>query len=221
LINFKTVKNNIIHFLGIHLVYFLMNFLCRTLIITLKNEQPVKRFLETKTNFVLAFWHGTMLVPWFYHKRNNFAALVSKSKDGLLLTKVLEPWKYKVIRGSSNSGGKNALNILVDEAKKNHSIAITPDGPIGPSKQIKPGAIIIAKRSNIPLVLLGVGYKRKRELRSWDKFEIPKFFSRANLIYSDPIYIAPELNYDETNKIIKECEIILNNLQKEAMVFVN
>ncbi len=58
-------------------------------------------------------------------------------------------------------------------------------------------------------------------LKNWDKFEIPFFFSRAKIIYSDPIYVSNELNYDETSDVIEECETKLNLLQQEAQVFSN
>ncbi len=66
-----------------------------------------------------------------------------------------------------------------------------------------------------------VGYKKRKVLKNWDKFEIPFFFSRAKIIYSDPIYVSNELNYDETSDMIEECETKLNLLQQEAQVFSN
>jgi len=79
--------------------------------------------------------------------------------------------------------------------------------------------VVAAKRANVPLVLLGVGYQKKRELSSWDKFQVPKFFSRTNLIYSDPIVIDQDLSYEETTKLIETCENKLNELQREAEIF--
>lgn len=185
----------------------------------MKNSNHVHEYHKNKRNYVLAFWHGTMLAPWYIHRDKNFAALVSKSKDGSLLERVLKPWKYSVIRGSSHTGGSVALGILIDFAKNEKSIAITPDGPRGPAFKMKPGAVVTAKRSGIPLVLVGVGFNRKRELNSWDKFQIPKAFSKVNLIYSDPINIERDLSYEDTSRILEECECKLNELQKEAGVF--
>jgi lysophospholipid acyltransferase (LPLAT)-like uncharacterized protein len=64
--------------------------------------------------------------------------------------------------------------------------------------------------------LTGVGIKNKRSLNSWDMFSIPKFFTKATLIYSDPIYIEKALAYEETSKVIDDCEIKMNELQEEA-----
>ena len=82
---------------------------------------------------------------------------------------------------------------------------------------MKAGAVIIAKKANIPLVLVGIGFCRKKILlQSWDKFQIPFLFSKAYAVYSDPIFIDNNLSYEETDKIIKETEDKLNNLQNQA-----
>jgi lysophospholipid acyltransferase (LPLAT)-like uncharacterized protein len=167
-------------------------------------------------NYVLAFWHGTMLLPWYLHGAPNFAALTSKSKDGDILAKILKKWKYNVVRGSSSTGGDVALEIMVEHAKNKYSVAITPDGPRGPKNKFKAGAVITAKKTGIPIVLVGVGFKRKKILSNWDKFEIPYFFTTAKVIYSELVYVDNNLSYEETSAIILNCEEKLNELQKMA-----
>ena len=195
--------------------------LCKSLKITVQNGATIENLKREKQNFVLAFWHGTMLLPWYLHGNPSFAALTSKSKDGDLLARILKKWKYNVVRGSSSVGGDVALGIMIDYTKNDYSIAITPDGPRGPRHKFKAGAVITAKKANVPIVLSGVGYKKRKVLKNWDKFEIPFFFSRAKIIYSDPIYVSNELNYDETSDVIEECETKLNLLQQQAQVFNN
>ena len=195
--------------------------LCKSLKINVQNGATIENLKSEKQNFVLAFWHGTMLLPWYLHGNPSFAALTSKSKDGDLLARILKKWKYNVVRGSSSVGGDVALDIMIDYTKNDYSIAITPDGPRGPRHKFKAGAVITAKKANVPIVLSGVGYKKRKVLKNWDKFEIPFFFSRAKIIYSDPIYVSNELNYDETSDVIEECETKLNLLQQEAQVFSN
>lgn len=217
--SFRKVRQDFLRVIGNYVLFTLASLLCRSLKINIKNSSSVDNFFTEKRRFILAFWHGTMLIPWFVHRDRNFAALVSKSKDGGLLERVLRPLNYRVVRGSSHTGGSVALGVLVDLARHEHSVAMTPDGPRGPVHKMKAGAVVAAKRANVPLVLLGVGYQKKRELSSWDKFQVPKFFSKVNLIYSDPIIIDQELSYDETTKVIENCEIKLNELQHEAEIF--
>lgn len=190
--------------------------LCRSMKITRLNYEHMYKLDKQNKNYIIAFWHGTMLLPWYLHGRPDTVALTSKSKDGDLLSRILKHWNYKVVRGSSSSGGDVALGIMVDYAKNNCSIAITPDGPRGPSHGFKAGAVIAAKKGGIPLILVGVGYGKKRVLNNWDKFEIPSFFSTSKVIYSDPIEFSANLSYDETSEEIKKCELLLNKLQKQA-----
>ncbi|MEJ5261464.1 MAG: lysophospholipid acyltransferase family protein [Ignavibacterium sp.] len=213
----KKVKQNLLRLLGNFFLKSAINLLCKSLKIEKVNQEVINDLQMKNQNFVLAFWHSTMLLPWYVHRNQNFAALTSLSKDGDLLARQLKSWNYKVVRGSSSKGGDVALGIMVDLAKNKYSIAITPDGPRGPVRQFKAGAVVTAKKSGIPVVLAGVGFDKKRKLKSWDSFEVPKFFSRAKIVYSEPIFVNSELSYDETSELIKKCEQMLNELQDSAL----
>jgi lysophospholipid acyltransferase (LPLAT)-like uncharacterized protein len=214
----KELKRKILRVTGNHLLSGSVNLLCRSLTINIVNGTSAGELENMNQNYVLAFWHSTMLVPWYLNRNKNYVGLTSKSKDGDLLARVLNKWNYCVVRGSSSSGGDEALNLMVDYARNKSSIAVTPDGPKGPARRMKAGAVIAAKRGNVPLLLLGVGYKKNRKLKSWDRFEIPKFFSRVNVVYSEPIYISSELSYEETSEMIQNCENKLNELQRTAEI---
>ncbi len=150
---------------------------------------------------------------------SNLLAIISQSQDGDLLAKILRKWNYKVVRGSSSKGGEVALQIMIDHAKQECPVAITPDGPRGPNFKMKAGAVITAKKSGVLLVLVGAGYKSKLKLHSWDNFEVPFPFSKVQLIYSEPIMIDGNLSRDETSNVILECEKKLNELQIQAQRF--
>ena len=215
----KKSKQEVLRFLGHYFPYYILTALCKSLKIVRQNYEVVESLDKKNQNYVLAFWHGTMLLPWYLHGATNFAALTSKSKDGDLLAKILKKWKYKVVRGSSSTGGDVALGIMVDYARNKYSIAITPDGPRGPRHKFKAGAVITAKKTGIPVVFAGVAFKRKKALSNWDKFEIPYFFTTAKIIYSEPIYVDGNLTYEETSAIISKCDAELNKLRQQAQDF--
>jgi len=192
--------------------------LCNSLRIRRINSEGIDSLIKKNENFILAFWHGTMLIPWFIHKNRNFAGLVSKSKDGGLLANLLEKWNYKVIRGSSNDGGRAALNAMIDLAKNNNTLCLTPDGPRGPIYKFKAGAVVTSVKTGIPLVLCGVHYSKALYLKSWDRFGIPWLFSKVKVIYSKPLYFDSELTRDKISQIIIECEDEMNKMQLEAGV---
>jgi lysophospholipid acyltransferase (LPLAT)-like uncharacterized protein len=215
----RKLKQDFLRLIGQYLISIAVSVLCKTLKVTVKNSEAFEQLTKENKSFILAFWHGTMLLPWYLHRNKGIAALTSKSKDGDLLARLLKSWNYKVIRGSSSSGGDIALGIMIDYAKNENSIAITPDGPRGPVKKLKAGAVVTAKKSSLPLVFIGIGYKNKRILKNWDSFQIPAFFSKANAAYSQPFYIDRDLDYNGTSKMINICEARLNELQAEAEKF--
>jgi len=210
-------QKNILRFLGIRIANFLINVLLKTVRIRIENSDVIKELDNQNRNYVVAFWHGSMLIGWFMQRNRNFASLVSKSKDGDVLTAILEKWDFHVVRGSSSKGGHEALDMMIHLTEENYHLALTPDGPTGPIYKMKPGAVITARRSQIPLLLVGIGMKSKWTLKSWDKFEIPKPFSAVTAIYSQPIMIPAILTKEETSEVIDKCEAELNNLQKDAL----
>ena len=217
--NLRGTWQNSLRILGHLVLANVATLLCKSLKVRIFNEDSVKKLKQENKNYIVAFWHGTMLYPWYLHGNPSFAALTSKSRDGELLAKLLRHWNYKVIRGSSSSGGEIALGIMIDYAKNEYSLAITPDGPRGPAHKLKAGTVVTSKKTGIPIVLTGIGYKKKKILSTWDKFEIPYFFSSANIFYSEPVYVSEDLSYEETSEKIIECENKLNELQKQAQEF--
>lgn len=210
------LKKRLLQFLGLTVLKFLVSALVKTYRIKFVNADQPDQLLNNGEKIVAAFWHGTMLVPWFIHRNKKFSALVSRSKDGEILASVLKRWNYRVIRGSSHVGGKEALKLLTDTVDEGCSAAITPDGPTGPARKFKPGAVVLAKRKNIPLFLVGTASAEKKILKSWDSFEIPKPFTRVAVCYSNAIKIKNDAEREEIEQVINECEIKLNELQEEA-----
>ncbi|MDR3609762.1 MAG: lysophospholipid acyltransferase family protein [Ignavibacteriaceae bacterium] len=218
---YRKFKQDFLRVIGLFVLSQAVDLLCKSLKVSYKNREIVDALENQNKNYVLAFWHGQMLLGWYLHRNKNFTALISQSKDGDLLAKLLKHWKYNVVRGSSSKGGDVALGMMVDYAKNNESVVITPDGPRGPANKMKAGAVVIAKKSKVPLILVGVGYKKKRILKSWDRFEVPKFFSGAKVIYSSPVLLKEDLSFSDTSEAILNCEQKLNELQIEANNFDN
>lgn len=201
------------------LLPFILSLLCKSIKINAKNFVEIEDDIKKGNNFILAFWHGTMIAPWYFFRNQHLSALISKSKDGSLLARVLEQWKYNVVRGSSNDGGKEAFNQLNELSSSGNSILITVDGPKGPMHKMKPGAVVLAQRNQVPLYLLGVGYKSKIKLKSWDEFQIPKLFTKVKMIFSNKIILEKNLSREDIEQRIIYSENMLKQLQFEAETF--
>lgn len=196
--------------LGLIILPPFLDLLTRTLKIEIVNEKSLQ-----SGNFVLMFWHGKMLAGWWLGRNKNFYAVVSQSKDGEILSRLLKRWNYKLIRGSSSKDSKEVMREMVDALKNNFSLAITPDGPRGPREEMKIGGLIAAVRAQKPVVLCGIVYEKKKIFNSWDKFELPKFFSKVKIRLSEPMLFPMGLDSEEYENIRKELEKNLIELSEE------
>jgi lysophospholipid acyltransferase (LPLAT)-like uncharacterized protein len=198
---------NLIQNLGIRILPTILNLLVKTLRVSVENEESLK-----SGNCVLMFWHGKMLVGWLLGKDKNFFGVVSQSKDGEILSRLLQKWNYKLIRGSSSKDSKEVMNQMVETLKNGFSIALTPDGPRGPREKMKIGGLIAAVRSSSPVVLCGIHYEKKFVFNSWDKFELPKPFSKVLVRLSDKKFFSAGLTNDEYEEIRQKLENELTEL---------
>ncbi len=203
---------SLIQQIGLLILPPIMDLLTRTLKIEIENEVA----LQSK-NYVLVFWHGKMLAGWFLGRNKNFYAVVSQSKDGEILSRLLKRWNYKLIRGSSSKDSKEVMKEMVEVLENGYSLAITPDGPRGPREEMKIGGLIASVRSQKPIVLCGIHYEKKRIFNSWDKFELPKFFSKVKIKLSEPKIFPDDLSNEEYEKIRRQLELKLKELSEERV----
>ena len=215
----RQIKQGFLRSLGHLLLGRVIEIWSKTLKVQKHNWNAFESFHAKGEHMIIAFWHGTMLLPWYEFRGNRFMGLTSYSKDGDVLARVLDRWDYVVTRGSSSRGGDVALGIMVDFAKHEGSVMVTPDGPRGPAFTFKAGAVVAAQRSERPVLLIGVGIKKKWHLGSWDKFQVPVPFTKINIICSDPVCVPKTANRDEVSIIIAQCEKRLRELQTEAEKF--
>ena len=129
---------------------------------------------------VLALWHCDMLPVLSLLAHRGHLGLASLSRDGDLISRLLETWGYRIARGSSSKGGREALYQMAATARE-QLVMITPDGPRGPRHQMKPGTIIIARKAEVPLTLCRVRCRQAIRGSNWDRFLIPLPFARVDL----------------------------------------
>src|SRR5690554_7468578 len=97
-------------------------------------------------------WHGHLLVFAFRQRGAGLATLISQSKDGEYIARVVQRWGYTVLRGSSSRGGAGALRSMVRVLRNGQSLAVTPDGPRGPRRKLKPGSLLAARMTGVPVL---------------------------------------------------------------------
>jgi lysophospholipid acyltransferase (LPLAT)-like uncharacterized protein len=114
--NLRKTKQDFLRIVGFFVLSHTVDLLCKSLKVVFRNKEVIDKLEKANRNYVLAFWHGQMLLAWYSHRGKGFTALISKSKDGDLLSKILKHWSYNVVRGSSSKGGNVALGVMVDYA---------------------------------------------------------------------------------------------------------
>jgi lysophospholipid acyltransferase (LPLAT)-like uncharacterized protein len=133
------------------------------------------------SRFFYVFWHENMFPLLFTYRGRKAGVIVSPSRDGELMSRVLKLFGFKVFRGDTKSHGSRALMKLIKYGNKGFEIAITPDGPKGPRRKAKMGTFLIAKRTDIPILAIRVKADRAFRFSSWDKLMLPYPFSRITI----------------------------------------
>jgi lysophospholipid acyltransferase (LPLAT)-like uncharacterized protein len=150
---------------------------------------------------IFAIWHNRLLMlpppfdRWFPTRQS--IGLISASRDGDLVSLLIERSGYGTIRGSTSRKGVIALRQLVDALAAGSNVLFTPDGPRGPVYQVSPGVIFTAQKSGAPVVPLHMEYSSCWRLKSWDRFCVPRPFSRVRFILGAAFRVEPTADAEQ------------------------
>ncbi|MCE2983818.1 MAG: lysophospholipid acyltransferase family protein [Parachlamydia sp.] len=179
------------------------------------NIQGLEKFTQLAQNekCILALWHDRLaLAPFIldrYAHRFTYAAFVSNSRDGELISRfVLSYKKGRTVRVPHNARHE-ALRELINHVKYRKSIAvITPDGPRGPRYKMKTGLAKAALETGAHVIALTWHASKTWELNTWDKMQIPKPFSTIQIKLGSPVQV-PEGSTLEYAKTLLESHLKL------------
>lgn len=172
---------------------------------------------------IFCTWHNRLsLCLVVYHKLvqvrfpdRRLAAMVSASKDGGMLARVLEHFGVQPVRGSSSRRGRQALLELTSWAEQGYDLAITPDGPRGPRYLVQDGIAALAQLTGLPIVPVSYFLSFKICLKSWDRFQIPLPFTRCEIRLGEPIRIPRECSDAEREALRARLEKTLRELTQD------
>ncbi len=173
---------------------------------------------DDATSHLYAHWHGDELLLVGSFAFSRMAVMVSRSKDGERMRRLLEWYGYHVVRGSSSRGGAGGLKGLIDAVKEegfNASLAV--DGPRGPIYKVKPGIVKLAQQTGRPIVP-GAASARRRFIfkKAWNQCYLPLPFSKCVIVYGKPIPVPADSTDDELELIRQKVEAQLIWLKVEA-----
>jgi hypothetical protein len=143
------------------------------------------------------------------------AALVSASRDGALLARILELFNVQPVRGSSSRRGAQALRELVTWGRRDHDLAITPDGPRGPRYVVQEGVISAAQLTGLPIVPVAYRLSWKITFKSWDRFQFPLPFARCEVITGPALRVPREATTAERATLRQQLEEQLRAITRD------
>lgn len=162
--------------------------------------------LEEGEPIMLAVWHHVLVVGILAQKTKPFMVMVSRSKDAEPVAYVCERYGHTVVRGSSRKGNRDkgggaALAEMIDRVKKGTNTALTVDGPTGPARVVKEGVIRMAQKAGVRIVPYAPMYSSYWQFNSWDKFRMPKPFTKAAIYYGEPIDVS-QMDKEEAIRVV-------------------
>lgn len=187
-----TLKHRIILAIVPPLVYMIICLLGVTLRYEDICEPGMVPQYHTPPPLIYAIWHRCLLACAWRFRNANLHILISRSFDGELIARTVERLGFVAIRGSSSRDGAVGLRNLQRAYLENNYIAITADGPRGPAQKSKPGVAQLAALVSAPVGAVYLHPSRAWVLRSWDRFMIPKPFSRITVAWAVPVIAEPQ-----------------------------
>ena len=179
--------------LAIAIVPPLVALLLRALHRTLRYQVVVEPGAEPATPPALqvwCFWHRCLIpCACYFHNTIRPVVLISRSFDGELIARTIELLGFPTARGSSTRSGGSGLLSLAKAVERGHGAVFTADGPRGPVYKVKPGAVKLAQLTGYAIGIFYAHPEKAWMLRSWDRFLIPKPFSRVALSYARQIEV--------------------------------
>ncbi|MFB3814316.1 MAG: lysophospholipid acyltransferase family protein [Terriglobales bacterium] len=179
--------------------------------------------LERMHPAIKVFWHRCVFpATWWYRKRG-IHVMTSSSFDGEYIARIIEKFGFGAVRGSSTRGAVRALLGMHKIIEQDNSVAFTIDGPKGPAYVAKPGPVLLARNTGVPIYCFHIAVARAWVLNSWDRFIVPKPFSRAVLRVGKLIAVPRDATSEQIQSFHEQMQATLDRIRiaaEERMVEV-
>jgi len=156
---------------------------------------------------IYTFWHDRVFLATYFWQRRRIVVMTSRSFDGEYIARFIQRFGYGAARGSSSRGATGAIVEMVRLMRAGSPTAFTIDGPRGPRHVAKMGAVLLAKKTGNPVLPFTINAENSWRVNSWDRPQIAKPFSRAQVHIARPIFVP-------SNASDAELEAKRNELQR-------
>lgn len=176
-----------------------------------------RRSGNSQQRYIVALWHSELIPLAYTHRDERATVLVSRHRDGELLVRVAQGLGYQAVRGSTTRGAAAALRAMVRVAREGSGeIVLTPDGPKGPARRAQPGVAYVSALTGFPILPLASVARSSWRFRSWDRFGVPKPFTRIAVVAGDPIPVPREAARGDVGPWLRRYEEAMAKAGAEA-----
>ena len=189
----------------------LVNTSCKLLDVIGKKEAMEAVSMQNKGALYVS-WHQRMFYSIHYLGHESLYIMISQSRDGEYAAKIASLLGFRNVRGSSTRNGTKALREQIKILKKGGKAGVLTDGPTGPPRLAKLGPVIMARNSHVPIIPVSCSYDKCWVLNSWDRYLIPKPFSRVVYCYGTPLFIPSNIRGEELESYRIKLEKELNHI---------
>ena len=206
----------------VKVIGYLIAFVIRAIAFSLRISFDDRCGISDKTSregsVIWVFWHCKVFLMPIVHKeylsKRKGTVLTSPSRDGQIIVEVMKRFGVHSIRGSTNKSPVKALRESINclQEPNRGDLAVTPDGPRGPSRVMKSGVIKIAQMADVPIMPITISYSKCIELKTWDNFQIPLPFSRVRVVLNEFHWISKSITKEEIGESALAIEKVLKSL---------
>ncbi len=180
-----------------------------------RGGEPYEHYWSQNKSLVFAHWHGRLLPLSYHHRGKRLVPIISKSGDGEYITRLMHHWGFDPVRGSSSRGGTQALREMLKLARNGRKLVFATDGPRGPRGVVKHGVLLAAQVTGIPIIPASAAASRAWWFGGWDRFLVPKPFSRVILGFGEPISVPRDADEAQLNGYAAQLKTALDTLTRD------
>jgi lysophospholipid acyltransferase (LPLAT)-like uncharacterized protein len=202
--------------LAIRAADFVFSLLSRALGATARFEVEGRENWEAATRDgrqpIYTFWHDQIMLGTYFFRRRGIVVMTSRSFDGEYIARFIQRFGYGAARGSSSRGAVSALVEMIRLARRGCPTGFSIDGPRGPRRVAKMGAVLLAKKTGCPVLPFTLNPARYYAAPSWDRLQVPFPFTRVRVLIAPPIHVAPDADEAALDAAREELQRALDSL---------
>lgn len=166
---------------------------------------------------IYTFWHENIILATYFWRKRNIVVMTSQSFDGEYIARFIQRFGYGAARGSSTRGSVGAVVEMIHLMRQGQPTAFTIDGPKGPRRVAKMGAVLLAKKTGHPILPFAITPRSFWSVsKSWDALRIPKPFTRARVELAPPIFVPADASEATMEARLAELQAALDGLTERG-----